>query len=590
LVCDLFPQTTGSPMVLGLGTWRNTPLFTVGETITGWTPPGLPDGLGARRNGHNVEVFMNHEMGGDRGSIHFIENGTPLTGARVTRFTIDVETGEIQSAALAYDRIYDRAGMPVVSATQLNEGADTLSGLDKLCSAALFEAGSYNLIDDIFFTGEETMNGQLFALDVDRRDLWCVPWLGRAKFENVTLLLPPRKDQVAILIGDDTPAAPLYLYLGSKDHFNDGSFLDRNGLAHGVLHVFVANGPRSPQQFNGTGNRIKGRFLPIAHYNAALAGTPGHDQLGFAHQETQYALGNAAGMFRFSRPEDLATDPNVPTRAVLASTGHGLQFPADDWGTTYIIDVDFSDLSVDLRILYDGDDAGGGQFAHPDLGLRNPDNLTWASDGHIYVQEDRSTLINAFGGTGGKEVSIWQIHPVTGHILRVAMVDRTASLPEGQFDNAPHDLGNWETSGIIDISDLLNAPPSEIWLLYTVQAHSIRGGAIANDNLIEGGQLLLLKGDRYPDAVVDVPPQEGVVDLFPVPVATQLFVRFKGADEEVLRMNVLDTQGRSMLAFQSEAKGYQRLRNADVSSLSSGVYILQVHTGNGVVSTRFVKE
>ena len=34
-------------------------------------------------------------------------------------------------------------------------------------------------------------------------------------------------------------------------------------------------------------------------------------------------------------------------------------------------------------------DAGLGQFLHPDMCLRNPDNLDWADNGVIYVQEDR---------------------------------------------------------------------------------------------------------------------------------------------------------------------------------------------------------
>ena len=122
----------------------------------------------------------------------------------------------------------------------------------------------------------------------------------------------------------------------------------------------------------------------------------------------------AVGAFQFSRPEDVATDPADPTRFVLASTGRGQLFPSDNWGTTYIVDVDFSDLTATLDIVYDGDDAGAGQFADPDFGLRSPDNLDRADDGMIYVQEDRSTAPRlALGGTSGIEASVWMLDPAT---------------------------------------------------------------------------------------------------------------------------------------------------------------------------------
>ena len=59
-----------------------------------------------------------------------------------------------------------------------------------------------------------------------------------------------------------------------------------------------------------------------------------------------------------------------------------------------------------------GDDAGDGQFpGGPDFGLRSPDNLDWAEDGYIYIQEDRSTANNVFRGTSGRDASIWQMNP-----------------------------------------------------------------------------------------------------------------------------------------------------------------------------------
>lgn len=89
---------------------------------------------------------------------------------------------------------------------------------------------------------------------------------------------------------------------------------------------------------------------------------------------------------------------------MLASTGCRGKYPPDKWGTVYTDKVHWyvnrnGKLRPmgDVQIVYDGDDAGGGQFSDPDEGIRSPDNVDWTDDGYIYVQEDRST--SGFGET-----------------------------------------------------------------------------------------------------------------------------------------------------------------------------------------------
>lgn len=202
-----------------------------------------------------------------------------------------------------------------------------------------------------------------------------------------------------------------------------------------------------------------------------------------------------AGGFQFSRPEDVATNPDDGTQAVLASTGRGDRFAGDNWGTTYRIDTEFDQsgepLIGQIDILYDGDDAGNGQFAGSDYGLRSPDNLDWSDNGKILIQEDRSTFPpEDFGGTSGEETSIWELDPETSALTRVAQVDRSA-LPEGQTDSQPDDLGNWETSGILDVSDLFGEA-SGTRFIFGTQAHSLEDGVIADAELVQGGQLAFL--------------------------------------------------------------------------------------------------
>lgn len=65
------------------------------------------------------------------------------------------------------------------------------------------------------------------------------------------------------------------------------------------------------------------------------------------------------------------------------------------------------------------------------------------------------------------------------------------SIPEGQTDPDGTDIGRWESSGIIDVSELFGEDPGELFL-FDVQAHSLRDGSIEEGNLVEGGQLAFL--------------------------------------------------------------------------------------------------
>ena len=94
--------------------------------------------------------------------------------------------------------------------------------------------------------------------------------------------------------GDDRGAAPLLLYVGQKDHHGDGSFLDRNGLAHGALYAWVADdGSLSPEDWNGTGTSRTGTFVEIAHYDDAMA-RDFFDELGIPEPDVDLGIGSGS--------------------------------------------------------------------------------------------------------------------------------------------------------------------------------------------------------------------------------------------------------------------------------------------------------
>ncbi len=535
-------------MAVGVNGFDVKPIFTVGETLEGttgdlnsttagdYTPPGILDGLGAYElDDDTVRVFANHELLNFRGYDYEVSDGAggsfTLDGARISYFDIDKDSHAIVDGGLAYNTIYDANGN---IATDNSFLANNFVGFSRFCSGQLFEAhqfgGGRGLEDRIYFAGEEdggffnSVGGGEWALDPETGNLWHVPAMGRGAWENITELDTGTTDHVAFLLADDSSpfdfdpansngdeAAPLFLYVGEKDHHGD--FLEQNGLRDGKLYVWVPDdlSKQTPADFNTSGT-LAGSWLEVDNTpqpgNGSENGSTGFDEFGFPTQGNLWLQARDLGAFGFSRPEDVSTNPSDGTEAVLASTGvDTFVGGADTFGTLYTVNTDFSSINsptATLTILYDGD-------ADTTRALRSPDNLDWADDGFIYVQEDEAeedTLggepLFGPGAVNPNEAGIVRIDPVSAATLRVANVDRSVILdasiaqPLDAVDKDAGDAGEWETSGILDVSTLFDEAPGTMFI-FDVQAHGIedQGGfnpsSRLNDNdLVEGGQLSLL--------------------------------------------------------------------------------------------------
>jgi hypothetical protein len=599
-------RTQEYPMLKGVtknikNGWSTTPLLTIGETgangedvnldAFGYRPVGIPDGIGAFQSNRNVVLFVSHELSDNAGNTYTLANGTPVIGARISKIKVNKNNRTVTSAGLAYDLIYDRYGNVVTSASQISEGLSGNNGFSRFCSGYLVEKYYNGFESTIYFTGEETSDGQLAALNVGKQELHVVPMAGRAAWENVTSLENYGSNKVVMLFGDDRSSAPVILYIGEKGTTADGynpsnaGFLKKNGLANGHIYVWVndVSGETTPAGFYGTGASRTGKFVRVEHYDPSKAGMSGYDAAGFASQATVDANYDLVGHFEFSRPEDLSANPADKTQVVVASTGNDDLFGGvEKWGVTYLFDLDDASLQSQLAlplddinnipatvtILYDGNDAGGGQFAHPDYGLRSPDNLDWADNGYIYIQEDRS--YDDFGLTSGIEASVWQMDPADGTLQRILEIDRNA-VPYTQIDGSPTDIGNWESSGVLDVTSLFNAAPGETILVIDVEAHSVTGGPIGGSaDLVQGGQILLVskifpglgekdsqqaaQGERKNIANVSITPN-------PADTHVQL--------DRVSEVKVFDLNGK-LLMHVFNAK------SVDVSELKAGTYLIEI--------------
>jgi len=542
-------------MAYGLNGYTvSAPLLTIGETFYytdgdlnpstagAYTPPGILDGLGAYElDKHTVRVFANHELTFGDGYPYEVSDGLggtfSMTGARISYFDIDKFSKDIVDAGLAYNTVYDANGNIATNTSFLPADQEGF-GFTRFCSAVLVDPLEFGrkgkghgnaygagrgIEDRIFFTGEETggsftgTGGAEWALDVETGAIWAVPAMGRGAWENITQVDTGSKNTVAFILADDQSpfdadgdgkeeAAPLYLYVGTKK--KGGNFLERNGLSGGKLYVFVPSNPAkiSPAQFNTAGT-LDGSWVEIDNSPSGTPsndGSTGFDEYGYPTQETLWTRAEALGAFQFSRPEDVATNPKNGSEAVLASTGRenepDLFGTADQYGTIYTIDTNFRNMKAELRIVYDGD-------ADPEGILRSPDNLEWADDGMIYVQEDKAVNTGLYTAKNDDESGIVKLDPWSGAAVRVAEIDRTvvldASIPvwTDAVDEAPDEVGKPESSGILDVSTLFGEADGTLFL-FDVQNHGIDDqerynpdSRIIDEDLKEGGQLLLLRSE-----------------------------------------------------------------------------------------------
>ena len=512
-ITDSKPMMVGDTANTSQG-WNVSPLLTVGEISPSGQPvnadqlgyeiPGVLDGIGAfKLNKHTVRVLINHELGVGNGFSFQLANGLSLNGSRISYVDIDRNTRKVLGGGLAFDTIHGRDGTIVDELSDLDYG-----GLNRFCSGSYWPANLFGrargFADPIYLTNEEQSSasggpgGSYWALDPATNALYGLPDLGRGSWENAGLLDTGRKDTIALLLADDhgassdpvafaaNPAPPLYLYVGKK--VEGGTFPERNGLVGGQLYVWkTTSGATNPSGgFNGSGDVENGYWEPLTINKGA---GDGYTADGYATDATLRKGAVALGAFQFSRPEDLATNPKDGTQAVMASTGRaGILGNSDVWGSTYLIDVDFdfdegvfdpAGSETELTVLYDGDDPDKMQ-----AGLRSPDNLDWADDRRIYIQEDDSA------GFATYEASMWRLNPRSpGSAARILEIDRSA-VPTGQTDGNPGDVGNWESSGVLDVTSLFRTRMGETLFILDVQAHSLTNGLISSAGLVEGGQLL----------------------------------------------------------------------------------------------------
>jgi hypothetical protein len=406
--------------------WRAFEVISVGDNPAGdgftWVMPSAFDGIGAwLPDASTLRLQINHEN--TDATVSEVNLNLSNFQSAIRNVIGSGTTGGdsfVSSAQQAYGRWTNDGGANWTATSDV-----TKTAFYRFCSGQSHKPNAFGtgrgFVDNIYITGEEGSTNRLFALDLANRDFYRLSgWSGSASggiggmpydpWENAALLDTGETNYVALLLSPDGGSQIVKLYIGEKGKDTSGnassSFLARNGLAYGSYYYLNDTLPASGTSTDG------------------------------------YFDTTTAGALLSAKLEDVDTNPNDPTQAVLGVQETGL--------FTFDFALDFSSGSFN---------AGGSSFSvtkiqqhvnDTDGAFGDADNVDWTEattlggvnypNGLIFVNED--------SGTANGET--WMNTPTGGGLT---LIGDTVNF-----------AGATETSGIVDVSELVGYKPGSILL------------------------------------------------------------------------------------------------------------------------------
>ncbi len=470
------------PYAVGIdGDYYTKRLLSVGDTVPETSNPskqfqmiGIPDGLGAHKAGNKRIVYMNHELVHNTLSEPVL--GEPLNrGPIVSKLTLD-RKGKVLSGERAYDTVYLEDTLVGPAPTVAN----TIPSFSRFCSASL--AGKDEGFDRFIYLANEESGGPAtfdgkggITVAIFDNEAHGVPALGHFAWENALVQQGTGKHTV-IMSMEDGPASQdrtqvnsqLYMYVGVKDRSNGATVLERNGLVGGDLYVFRSKNPAKNSESTFLDGTIDGEWVSLGNVTA----------LSDVQLE---AASDAVNAMVFARPEDGAFNLKNEDQYFFVTTGEGT---GNALGRLYELDLTGEDSTgpAKLTVAYNAEQiiAAGGDIAI------SPDNIDVSRD-YLMINEDGTATSRAEMARKQRDGSIWRFD-VDKNGVDVSSALRIAELIPPGRDRVAVGPGVWETSGIIDATDLFG---KDTWL-FDVQAHPPT--AAPKPNTVEDGQLLMLVG------------------------------------------------------------------------------------------------
>ena len=483
------PSSSQAPYVNAIAPGvKFTSILTAGDAArNGYRMTGIPDGLGAYDNDDGtITVLMNHEISSANGVVR--SHGAK--GAFISEWVINKRTLRVLSGRDLIKKVF---GWNV--ATQQSDNLTSTIAFSKFCSADLASPSAFFNPSSglgsharILLNGEEgSATGYAVAHIATGPNKGSSFVLG--KFNTATngsggsdvgawenLLASPFPQDKTVVIGNNDGGTgimrnSLVVYVGTKTH--SGSEADKAGLTNGVTK-FISVG--------GIVNEISNT---VTRASGIVSGT-------------RFSLSDTTST-HFSRPEDGAWNPRKSNEYYFVTTD---QLDETDLiggtqkGGTRLWRLTFDDIkNVDaggtIDILLDSANLTGG------LGIDKPnmfDNISVNADGTITLQED--------AGNAEHNGKMWQFDPANGSFTLLSKFDPVlfGDIVSGSFVAGTH-TKNEETSGVIDITNILNRNDGMKYQLFVVQNHTTAAslkaiGAMAAEAdsvaMYQGGQLILM--------------------------------------------------------------------------------------------------
>lgn len=465
-----------------------TSILTAGDVAkNGYRMSGIPDGLGAYDNGDGtITVLMNHEID----NLNGVPRAHGTKGAFVSEWVINKRTLRVISGADLIKNVY---GWNAV--TQKSDDMAGTVTFNRLCSADLANQRAFfnprsglGSHARIFLNGDEGgANGYAVAHVATGHSKGNSYILGKFNtktngsggadiggWENLLASPFPQNKTVVIGINDGGTGImnnTVVVYVGMKT--STGSEVDKAGLTNGVTKFVNVDG--IAKEISDAASRTTG----------IVSGT-------------RFTL-NSATATVFSRPEDGAWSMRNPNEFYFVTTD---QIDKTDLtggtqkGGTRLWRLTFDDIkNVDaggkIDILLDSALLAGG------VGVDKPnmfDNISVNVDGTITLQEDVGG--NAHNG------KMWQFDPDNGNLTPLSKFDPAlfGDIVSGSFVAGTH-TNDEETSGVIDITRLLDRHDGKKYELLVVQDHASAASLQAIGALkaaadpvaiYQGGQLILM--------------------------------------------------------------------------------------------------
>ena len=489
------PSTTVDPYLLpSHGDVNTVSILTVADLAAdnGYRMVGIPDGLGAFKDGRNFTVLMNHELGSAVGVPRSHgSKGAFVSKWSIDRHTLEVEKGEDLTKSANHVFSWDP------SLSQYTQGT---TAWNRFCSADLpqedaFFARGRGTNERIFLNGEESDDGRAWAHVVTGShagESWQLPRMGRISFENV-VASPYAQDKTVVVLMDDgsasTAATPsnfpseLYVYVGRKQ--KNGHPVEKAGLTNGKLFGVKVTLPGNvlvTEESNSFGLG-SASFIGSGRFSLQEMG-PGGDVSGLTNLQLEQEAINE-NVFRMQRVEDGAWDPRRSRRNdFYFVTTASFTTNSRLWRLRFY-DIEHPEQGGTIEILLKGDEP------NPDpqgIGSHKMfDNMTIDGCGRILLQEDP--------GNQTYLARIWVYGIESGHLIEIARHNPKffdPALADPKFITQDE-----ESSGIIDAAEILGKG----WFLLDVQAH--KNISASEPELVEQGQLLAMYLDRQLECAKD---------------------------------------------------------------------------------------